>query len=205
MASTSGQRDDERLRQERETFDQHKSHENRWFALRLAMGYSSVAALLGVFLVCVYVFLNYSALPEVIVTSAAAAFFGDVVAAVVMVWRVVLNPDFMTSLAPLTSNAPVEESYGGTQQESEEASQQADYIAILSAKYGAGDSYKDVTGILKSVSIAASSGRLSLVVNNENLGGDPMKGVIKELVVTYSYAGRTQSITVREREELSLP
>jgi hypothetical protein len=165
------------------------------------MGYSSVAALLGVFFVCLCVFLNYATLPEVIVVSAAAAFFGDVVAAVVMVWRVVLNPNFMTSLAPLTESPPIEEPCGSIQQGSEGAN----HIAILSAKYGAGDSYKDVTGIVKSISTAASSGRLSLVVNNDNLGGDPIKGIKKELVVTYSYAGKTYSINVREYEELSLP
>ena len=45
----------ERLRQERDTFDQHKGHENRWFYLRLVMGYSSVFVLVAIMLISSYI------------------------------------------------------------------------------------------------------------------------------------------------------
>jgi hypothetical protein len=203
--SAAGGQQKERLRQERETFDQHKSHENRWFTLRLTMGYAAVVALLAVFAVCVLVFLNHATLPSVIVASASAAFFGDVVGLVVTVWKVVFNPDFMTQLTPVTQSSPANEPRGSALGRPEWDREEADEVAILSAKYGAGDTYRDVTGILKSMSAAASTGRLCFVVNNDNLGGDPVKGVSKELRLTYSHAGETRSITAREHEELSLP
>ena len=203
--STAGEQQKERLRQERETFDQHKSHENRWFILRLAMGYAAVLVLLVVLVVCVQVFLNHAALPSVIVAAASAAFFGDVVGLIVTVWKVVFNPDFMTQLAPVTQSPPASEPSGSEPPGPEGETEQANEVAILSAKYGAGDTYRDVTGILKSISAAASTGRFCFVVSNDTFGGDPLKGIIKELVVTYSYAGKTRSITVREFEELSLP
>ncbi len=203
--STPGEPQKERLRQERETFDQHKFHENRWFTLRLAMGYAAVAVLVGVFLVCWWVFLNHAALPSVIVLAASTAFCGDVVGVVVTVWKMVFNPDFMTQLAPVTQSPPASEPSGNEPPGPEGETGQASEVVILSAKYGAGDTFRDVTGILKSISAAASTGRVCFVVSNDTLGGDPLKGIIKDLVVTYSYAGKTGSITVREFEELSLP
>jgi hypothetical protein len=38
-------RAEEELRQERETFEQRKSQENRWFRLRLTVGYSAIVLL----------------------------------------------------------------------------------------------------------------------------------------------------------------
>jgi hypothetical protein len=205
VASIAGEQHKERLRQERETFDQHKSHENRWFTLRLAMGYSAVLLLLAVFVVCVVVFINQAGLPSVIVASASAAFFGDVLGLVVTVWKVVFNPDFMTKLAPLAQTPWQSGQAASEQQAPEEEMERAKSVVILSAKYGAADTYRDVTGILKAILAAASTGRFQFTVNNDTLGGDPLKGIIKELLITYSYEGETRSITVREFEELSLP
>ena len=41
----------EQLRQERETFDQAKAHDARWFTLRLAMGYTAICLLVAIALV----------------------------------------------------------------------------------------------------------------------------------------------------------
>jgi hypothetical protein len=78
-------------------------------------------------------------------------------------------------------------------------------IAILSAKYGKGERMRDVTGIVKAIVAAATAGCVRFTVNNDTLGGDPIKKEIKELKLVYSYAGETRTITVREYEELSLP
>lgn len=44
-----------------------------------------------------------------------------------------------------------------------------------------------------------------MTVCNEEFGGDPIKGEVKDLIVDYSHVGQRRSITVREREGLSLP
>ena len=193
----------ERLRQEQETFNQHKSHENRWFTLRLVMGYTSVILLLSIIGISLYVFLNHAALPTAIVTSASAAFFVDVVGLVIAVWKIVFNPDFMTKLAPVTQVAPSIAIPQDTRDES--AGDKLEEITILSTTYGKGENTKDVTGILKSIVAAATAGCVRFTVTNENLGGDPLKGVVKELRVVYSYAGETRTKTAPEHEELSLP
>jgi hypothetical protein len=193
----------ERLRQEQETFTQHKSHENRWFTLRLVMGYTSVVLLLSIIGVCLYVFLNYAALPTAIVTSASVAFFADVVGLVIAVWQIVFNPDFLTKLVPVTRVAPVTAVPQDTLDES--AGHEAEETTILSATYGKGEKTKDVTGIVKSIVAAAATGHVRFTVVNENLGGDPLENVVKELKVTYSYAGETRTKTVPEYEELALP
>ncbi|MFN3308680.1 MAG: hypothetical protein ACK44E_05660, partial [Anaerolineales bacterium] len=65
----------ERLRQERETFDQHKAHENRWFQLRLIMGYSSVVLLAAIIVISSIILFNHQAYSSSVVTAAGAALF----------------------------------------------------------------------------------------------------------------------------------
>jgi hypothetical protein len=92
----------EQLRQEREVFDQRKSQESRWFALRLTMGYASVALLLAVMIICAMVLFNSSKFPEFAVKSVSAALFVDVLGLLIGVWKIVLKPDFLTKLTPET-------------------------------------------------------------------------------------------------------
>ena len=93
----------ERLRQERETFNQHKAHEDRWFALRIVMGYSSVALLFAIMALCSYISLYNTAFSSTVVASAGAALFGDVLGLLVGVWKIALNPNFLAKLVPVTS------------------------------------------------------------------------------------------------------
>ena len=92
----------ERLRQERETFDQHKAHENRWFLLRVVMGYSSVILLISIMVVSSYILFNNVSYPNSVVITAGAALFVDTLGLIISIWKVVFNPDFMTKLAPIT-------------------------------------------------------------------------------------------------------
>lgn len=48
----------ERLRRERETFDLAKRHADRWFGLRLGMGYTGIILLEVVVVVCIFMILN---------------------------------------------------------------------------------------------------------------------------------------------------
>jgi hypothetical protein len=92
----------EQLRQERETFDQAKQHEARWFVLRLVMGYAAVVLLSAVIIVASYILFNNAYFPATVVVAAGAALFVDVVGLLVSVWKIVLNPNFAARLGPVT-------------------------------------------------------------------------------------------------------
>lgn len=94
-------REQEQLWQEHETFALRKSQSERWFALRLVVGYASVAALVLVLAVCVYILMNSSAFPPAVATAASATLFGDVIGLVATIWKVVLAPG-TAALAPVT-------------------------------------------------------------------------------------------------------
>src|SRR5436305_1871144 len=95
-------RAEEQLRQERETFEHHKALAARWFLLRLSVGYTSVAALVIVLGVCVYILMRTDAFPVNVVTAAGATLFGDVMGLVATIWKVVLSPGTVASLTPTT-------------------------------------------------------------------------------------------------------
>jgi hypothetical protein len=97
------ERETEKLRQEKETFDRRKDQEKRWFRLRLVMGYSAVILLLAIMFVSSWIVLNHQAFPGSVVAGASAAFFGDVLGLLICVWKIVLNPSFMTKPEPTTS------------------------------------------------------------------------------------------------------
>jgi hypothetical protein len=92
---------EERLRQERETFEQRKGQEREWFLLRLRMGYIAVVMLPGVALACGYILFNHVSFTSPVITAAGAALFTDVLGLLVAVWKVVLNPGSVARLEPL--------------------------------------------------------------------------------------------------------
>lgn len=75
-------------------------------------------------------------------------------------------------------------------------------LVVYSAQYGAQGIVDDVTGVLRS---KVSKGQLELPVTNAELGGDPIKGVKKQLDVVYSYAGQMHTTTIPEGKTLRLP
>lgn len=134
------QREAERLRQEMETFNQRKAHESRWFALRLVMGYSSVILLGVVIAVASYILLNSDSFSGSVVTSAGAALFVDVLGLLVGVYKIVLNPRFMTKLAPITTADPSEPGHSGRDGEDRADEDIAgEHIGSLVSKAGAPD------------------------------------------------------------------
>lgn len=92
----------EQLRQERETFDQAKVHEARWFLLRLVMGYAAVILLAAIMVVASYILFNASAFSAPVITAAGSALFVDVLGLFGSVWKIALNPDFSARLGPVT-------------------------------------------------------------------------------------------------------
>ena len=188
----------ERLRQERQTFDQHKAHENLWFRLRLVMGYSSVVLLIGIMFVSSYILVKNAFYPGTVVTAAGAALFADTLGLVVSIWKVVFNPTFMTKLSAITQ---AEQSF--FEDPVNRPSSVSDQLIILSAKYGVNDIWMDVAPLLRA---KVENGKLLVIVNNEEFGGgDPARGLLKKLDITYSHRGSTYSKTLSEKTLLSIP
>jgi hypothetical protein len=75
-------------------------------------------------------------------------------------------------------------------------------LNIVSARYGAIETWQDVTKILRA---KVRFNRLVIKVNNEMLGGDPYEGAGKELVVTYYYNGAKEIINAPENSTLEIP
>lgn len=92
----------ERIRQERETFNQRKKQDSQWFVLKLIMGFFSIILLAGILLFSVYVLLNNDDYPSSVVNSAGVALFVDILGLIISVWKIVLNPNSITKLEPVT-------------------------------------------------------------------------------------------------------
>jgi len=92
----------ESLRQQKETFDQRKRHDSRWFILKLIMGYSAILMLLAILVISSVVVFNYKDYTENIVNWATPALFVDILGLIFTVWKVVLSPNASTKLEPVT-------------------------------------------------------------------------------------------------------
>lgn len=100
--SIAVQRSLERLRQERETFDQQKRQDHRWFQLRLVMGGTAVLVIPAVMVICVWLLAD-DGQSETVKTLATTALLVDVVSLAVAVWKIVLSPASLTKLEPVTA------------------------------------------------------------------------------------------------------
>ena len=97
------ERASEKIRQERETFDQRKTQDSQWFILKLVMGFFSVILLAAVLVIATYILVNNNKFPASVVTSAGAALFVDILGLIISVWKIVLNPNSITKLEPVTA------------------------------------------------------------------------------------------------------
>ncbi len=190
----------ERLRQERETFNQHQAHENRWFVLRLVMGYSSVVLFIAIMVVSSHILLSGASFSDKVVTAAAVALFTDSLGLIVSVWKVVLNPGFMTKLGPVTQLEGSEADF--FKNPSVESAADSKDPTIFSARYGIHNTWIDVAPLLRA---KVQDGKLSVKVINQELGSDPVPGVVKKMEVTYSRGGTTYTTAVPEGGTLSVP
>jgi putative flippase GtrA len=92
----------EQIRQERETFDQRKKQDKQWFILKLVMGFFAVILLAAVLVISFYILLNNDKFPSEVVISAGGALFVDILGLIISVWKIVLNPNSITKLEPVT-------------------------------------------------------------------------------------------------------
>ncbi|WP_425639190.1 DNAJC11 domain-containing protein [Algoriphagus yeomjeoni] len=74
-------------------------------------------------------------------------------------------------------------------------------LYIINAKYGIGGTYIDVT---KKVSQLIVNNSLSVRASNQ-LAGDPVLNVKKELIIEYNYNGKKHSITGAEGSVINIP
>lgn len=82
---------EERLRQERETFDQIKQQDARSFVIRQAMSWIAVF-LLPVFAVtCGWIIFNYKNFTTAEVTTATSALLCDTLGLILSIWKIVLG------------------------------------------------------------------------------------------------------------------
>lgn len=100
-ASIRLERHAERLRQERETFNQRKEQDGRWVTLRLAMGWLAFIMLPAIAVLCAVVMLSPEQYSAATVTTATAALLADTLGLILSVWKVLLakGPD---DLGPVT-------------------------------------------------------------------------------------------------------
>lgn len=97
---------EERLRQQRETFNQRKAQQERWFSLRLRMGYTAMVFLPTIGALCGYIIVHGNTASVVI--SAGATLFTDILGVFAAVWKVVLNPVSITPVEPITEMPAIE-------------------------------------------------------------------------------------------------
>lgn len=82
---------EERLRQERELFDQKKAQDKKVFVLRLAMAWTAVALLIAICVFAGYIVANHSYFAPATVTVATSALLVETLALVAASWRQTLG------------------------------------------------------------------------------------------------------------------
>ena len=92
----------EQLRQERETFNQAKRHDARWFGLRLTMGYATILLFLATAPIAGYVVLRPSSYSGSTIVIGAITLLGDMLGLVAANFKLVLRQDSGRSLRPVT-------------------------------------------------------------------------------------------------------
>lgn len=75
-------------------------------------------------------------------------------------------------------------------------------LQIISASYGVPQHTRDVSGRLRGM---IQNGTLNVHINNDSMGGDPAPEKHKVLTLTYSVRGQRRTVTVREKDDLTLP
>jgi len=92
----------EQLRQERETFDQRKRQDARWFMLRMTMGALAIVTIPAFIVICT-ILISSPGISDTVKSLAASALLVDILGLMLSVWKVVLNPASITQLAPVTA------------------------------------------------------------------------------------------------------
>jgi len=68
------------------------------------MGFFSIILLAGIAIVATYILLNNKDFFTSVVNSAGVALFVDILGLLISVWKIVLNPNSVTKLEPVTKD-----------------------------------------------------------------------------------------------------
>jgi hypothetical protein len=93
---------EERLRQERETFNQRKEQDARYFKLRMSMGWIAVFLLPAIGVTCGWIIFHSHEFASATVTVATSALLVDTLGLVVSVWKIVMGSG-PRALEPVTT------------------------------------------------------------------------------------------------------
>jgi len=105
----------ERLRQEKETFDQAKSQDERTFRVRLAFAWVAVLILPSVLVTSIIVLVFHEDFSDFVVRSAAVALFTDALATGASLYRIMITGLPKRELKPVTSAPRLPTKAKGTQ------------------------------------------------------------------------------------------
>src|SRR4051812_30889743 len=94
----------ERLRQERETFDQQKLHAAKYFVVRLAMAWVVVISLPAILVTCIVIITLHGHFSDETVTAATTGLLVDGLASLFSLYKVMISGDASVSLTPVTSS-----------------------------------------------------------------------------------------------------
>ncbi len=100
--TSSEDRAEEQLRQERDAFDQQKWIAKRWFVFRQLAVSLSMLVLLAILAFAIYVVTRADLYPWPMVCGAGTAIFGEILYAMVFVWKTALSPEWSKALQPIT-------------------------------------------------------------------------------------------------------
>lgn len=98
---------EERLRQEREIFDQKKGQDARHFLLRMTMGWTAVVLFIAICAFCGYIIVNANDFADGTVTAATTALLVEALGLIGFMWKGTVGSG-PTELAPVTG-APQEQ------------------------------------------------------------------------------------------------
>lgn len=93
----------EQLRQERETFDQAKARDVRWFTLCLTIGYAGIGLLFAIALVSGCILLHPANYSTATIGIAATTLLVDILGLVASIFKLVLQQGNAVPLKPVTA------------------------------------------------------------------------------------------------------
>ena len=96
---------EERLRQQRETFDQKKKQDQMFFYLRMAIGGAALVVFIAICAFCGYVILNSKEFPASTITVATSALLVEALGIAGGIWKVIFGQG-PKELEPTTSPKP---------------------------------------------------------------------------------------------------
>lgn len=98
-------REEEQLRQERETFDQHHREAQSWSKVRVCMGWTSLVLFPIVTGAAVFVLVDHDAFTTTATTAASGAVLAQAIGLIVAVWRLILGKGPAQLTPVITGNA----------------------------------------------------------------------------------------------------